>query len=205
MPTRRHIRQRLLYFGGSFNPIHRGHLQCALAVANALSFNRIILVPSAMPPHKPGHTDLAPASHRVEMCRLAALENPLLAVDDREVDRAGLSYTIDTVRELRDEGIDPVYWLIGADMLRLLPEWHEPEALIKEVHFLILARPGWSFDWQAMPQAYRHLQDHVVSAPLLDISATDIRQRVKAGQSVGHLVPESVEMYILAQGLYREG
>jgi nicotinate-nucleotide adenylyltransferase len=138
------------------------------------------------------------------MCRLAAAENGLFTVDDREVRRAGPSYTLDTARELRADGIDPVHWMIGADMLRLLPKWHQPEALLKEVDFVIVARPGWTFDWDTMPPAFRHLQSHVVIAPLIDISATDIRARARAKQPIDHLVPKSVARYIEEHKLYQK-
>lgn len=193
-----------LCFGGSFNPIHHGHLICGRAAAEALGFEQILLIPSAQPPHKPGSTDLAAPRHRLEMCRRAVADDPLFAVDDLEMTRTGPSYTIDTARELRRRGWPEVYWLIGADMLRLLPKWHEPQALLREVRFVVLARPGWSFDWETMPPEYRHLEKNVVEAPLLQISATTIRSRVAAGKSIAYLTPQGVGEYVNESGLYRD-
>ncbi len=197
--------QRRLYFGGSFNPVHHGHLTCARAVAEAGGFGRVVLVPSARPPHKPGSTDLANPADRLAMCRLAVAEDPLFDVDDLELARTGPSYTIDTARALRDRGENSVHWLIGADMLIHLPKWHEPEALLREVSFVAMARPGWTFDWRAMPQSYRALRDAVVEAPLIDISATDLRARVARHQSIAFLTPPAVCRYIQDRGLYRTG
>src|SRR5690606_12868952 len=119
-----------LWFGGSFNPIHNGHLICARAVAERAGFDKIVLVPSAQPPHKPDATDLASPQDRATMCRIATQEDPLFAVDDLELTRPGASYTIDTVAELKQRGEQEVNWLIGADMLAILPQWHRPEDLI---------------------------------------------------------------------------
>src|SRR5262245_53440014 len=127
-----------LYYGGSFNPIHNGHLRCSRAVAERLGLSRVWLVPSAQPPHKPADPNLASGPDRLRLCELAAATDPIFGVDDREMRRAGPSYTLTTVRELKSEGVDPVRWLIGADMLRLLPKWHEAETLLNEVHFIIM-------------------------------------------------------------------
>ncbi len=195
--------ERTLYFGGSFNPIHLGHLGCAQAVARARHFEQVVLIPTAQPPHKPGDTSLAPGPDRLALCRLAVEGNALFCVDDREFHRPGPSYTLTTARELRSEGAGPVNWLIGADMLRILPQWHQAEALVAEVNFVILARPGWAFDWQTLPEPFRSLQAHVVQAPLIDISATDIRRRVRQSLPIDALVPAAVAEYIARHGLYR--
>ena len=139
------------------------------------------------------------------MCRLAVVGEPLFDVDDLELTRHGPSYTIETARVLKARGWGDVHWLIGADMVRLLPKWHQPEALLREVHFVVLARPGWSFDWETMPPPYRVLAGNVVEAPLYDLSATQIRRRVAAGNSIAYLTPPSVCNYIRDRGLYRPG
>src|SRR5688500_7443214 len=107
-----------LFFGGSFNPIHVGHLVCARHAAEQIRAGATVLVPSAQPPHKPNATDLAPASHRVRMCQIATQGCENFDVDDLETKRTGPSYTIDTVRELTRRGVGRIHWLIGADMLR---------------------------------------------------------------------------------------
>lgn len=192
-----------LWFGGSFNPIHNGHLICARAVAESAGFHKVVLVPSAQPPHKPGATDLALPEHRATMCRLATQGDSLFAVDDLELTRTGPSYTIDTVAELKQRGETEINWLIGADMLAILPQWHRPEELVRQANLILMARPGWAFDFQSLHPAFRHLEKNIVQAPLIDVSATDIRQRFKAGKSIRYLVPEIAEQYIQERGLYR--
>lgn len=192
-----------LCFGGSFNPIHYGHLVCGQAVARAKDAARLVLIPSATSPHKVGHADMACAADRLAMCKLAIEGNELFEVDDIELHRTGPSYTIDTVRELRrTRGWDAIHWLIGADQVAALPRWHEAAALLDEVNFVVMARPGWSFDWESLPASFRALAGKVVDAPLVDVSATDIRRRLRAGEPVDHLVPPSVAAYIQARGLY---
>ena len=192
-----------LCFGGSFNPIHCGHLICARTAAERLGFERVVLIPSSQPPHKPAATDLAEAAHRVRMCELAVQGVGGFEVNDLETKRTGPSYTIDTVRELGRQGWSKVSWLIGADMLQNLPTWREPQALLREVDFVVMARPGWSFDWETLPEPFRVLRERVVETPLVDISATEIRQRVRAGLPIEFLTPELVARYIQQHGLYR--
>ena len=194
---------RKLCFGGSFNPIHHAHLLCARAVAEARGYDRVVLIPSAVPPHKLRATELAPPRHRLEMCRLAVEGDNLFEVDDIELTRDGPSYTVETARELRRRGWTHVAWLIGADMVSILPQWHEPLALLREVELVVMARPGWSFHWEALPQPYQVLRDRVVEAPLVDISATMVRRRVAAGLSVRYLTPDRVAEYVAANRLYR--
>lgn len=191
-----------LHFGGSFNPPHLGHLICARAVAEARGFGQVVLLPSSQPPHKPGDTSLAPAVDRLAMCRLAVADDPLFAVDDLEIRRDGPSYTIDTVRLLRQRQ-ERVCWLIGADMAAILPQWRQSQELLEEVEFVLMARPGWAFDWGKLPEPYRKLRHHVVAAPLIEISATDIRRRIAAGLPIRYLVSPAVEQYIEQHGLYR--
>ena len=192
-----------LCFGGSFNPIHNGHLGCAQAVATARGYERVLLIPSAQPPHKPDNGELASAADRLAMCRLATAQSPLFSVDDIEMRRDAPSFTIDTVAALKARGIDPVHWLIGADMLMFLPRWHRPLDLLREVHFVVMARPGWPIDWSTLPPEYQQLRDHVVPVPAIDVSATEIRRRVSRGERIDHLVPPPVANYIAQHGLYR--
>jgi nicotinate-nucleotide adenylyltransferase len=191
-----------LCFGGSFNPIHLGHLVCAQAVAQKAGYDRVRLIPSGQPPHKIDAT-LVSSADRLAMCRLVATENNLFEVDDIETRRAGPSFTIDTAQELRDRGFKRIDWLIGADMLLYLPKWHRPLDLLREVNFIIMARPGWTLDWSSLPAEYRHLKDHVIEAPLIEIGATDIRARVARDEPIDHLVPPAVARYIADHGLYR--
>ena len=192
-----------LCFGGSFNPIHNGHVICARAVAEQLDFDRVLLIPSAHPPHKLAAADLAPAADRLGMCLSVAADDPLFQVSDFEIRRGGPSYTIDTVRQLKDGGMKSVNWLIGADMMNYLPKWHEPLRLLEEVNFVVIARPGEEFAWSSLPDAFQALRAKVVEAPQVDVSATDIRRRVRAGEAIDSLVPSPVARYIEAHRLYR--
>lgn len=200
--VRRDIIMSTLCFGGSFNPIHNGHLACARAVAEARGFGRVLLIPNGQPPHKGGAADLAEGKHRLAMCEGVAAEEGLFAVDDLEMRRNGPSYTIDTVRELERRGFGRVNWLIGADMLNELPKWGKAGELIQKVGFLIVARPGFEFDWARLPQSFQGLRQCVVEAPRVDVSASEIRSRVRAGEGIGELVPAVVERYIREHRLY---
>jgi nicotinate-nucleotide adenylyltransferase len=193
---------RVLCCGGSFNPIHHGHLICARAVAESQGFERIVLIPSARPPHKVISPGFASPEDRLAMCRLAVEGSPLFEVDDIEIRRTGPSYTIDTVRELTARGWPAVHWMIGADMARFLPQWHEPAALMREAKLVVIARPGWEFDWESFSPEFRGLAQNVANAPLIDISATQIRARVAAGKSIEYLTPPAVAAYIRERGLY---
>jgi nicotinate-nucleotide adenylyltransferase len=113
------------------------------------------------------------------------------------------SFTLQTARELKHRGNDPIHWLIGGDMALFLPQWRQPLDLLKEVTFVVMARPGWTIDWSKLPAEYHSLRDNIVEAPLIDISASDIRRRVAAGQSIDYLTPPGVCDYIRNRGLYR--
>ena len=191
-----------LCFGGSFNPLHVGHLATARAVAEAMGFDRVALIPSARPPHKAAAAEMAEACHRLTMCQLVSRNDAFFEVEDIELSREGPSYTIDTALALKKRGWGEVAWLIGADMVPFLPTWHRPEQLLQEVRFVIAQRPGHVIDWGALPPAFQSLRAQVVTAPLLEISASDIRQRVRAGKSIRYLVPPEVERYVSEQRLY---
>ena len=198
---------KTLCLGGSFNPIHHGHLICARSVAEIAGFEKILLIPSGQPPHKTQATDLAEASDRLNMCKLAigsaaATSSVFFDVSDIEIARPGPSYTIDTVRQMYKLGISPIHWLIGGDMLNFLPNWHQPAALLKEVQFLIMARPGVAIEWDKLSAEFIPLKKNLVEAPRIDISSSDIRRRVQTGLSIDYLTPPAVVDYITARNLY---
>jgi len=192
-----------LYFGGSFNPIHHGHLLCSRAVAESRGYDRVILVPSATPPHKLNCATLAGSEERVAMARGAIGPDALFDVSTIEIKRTGPSYTLDTARQLAAETGGPVHWLIGADMLLYLPQWHLVDDLLREVTFIVMQRPGWTMDWDTLAPKYRFLQQNLVEAPLISLSATEIRARVSAGKSIRFFTPDAVCDYISGHGLYR--
>ncbi|HZK82664.1 MAG TPA: nicotinate (nicotinamide) nucleotide adenylyltransferase [Humisphaera sp.] len=194
---------RKLILGGSFNPIHHGHLACSRAVAEAMGFDRITLIPTAQSPHKPESASMADSAHRIAMLRVAIAGDASFEVDELELSRTGPSYTIDTVGELAARGESPIHWLIGADMLIYLPRWHRIDELLTQVNFIIMARPDCPIDWSQLPAKFQYLKSEVVAAPLISISATDIRARVARGLSIRYLTPDSVCDYIDRNGLYR--
>jgi nicotinate-nucleotide adenylyltransferase len=190
-------------FGGTFNPIHHGHLLCARAAAEAAGFKTVVLLPTGVPPHKTDQAAIASPRDRLEMCRLAIADVPGFEVDDREVRQSGPSYTILTARQLKQEGWTEVSWLIGSDMLNMLPRWHQAQALLAEVRFIVMARPGTEFAWSTLPPAFQALRQNVVQVPQIDISGTEIRCRVAAGLPIDFLCPPTVCRYIADHQLYQ--
>jgi nicotinate-nucleotide adenylyltransferase len=193
----------ILHYGGSFDPIHYGHLHCAAAVAAKVGFTEVVLVPGWQSPHKSQGGNGASADDRLAMCKLAATFDPIFKVDDLEIRRGGPSFTIDTVRALRAIGLTEVNWLIGADQLLALPRWREPESLVAEANLWVMLRPGYPIDWSKLPGWLTPLRRNVVNIPQIDISATDIRNRVQRGESIDAQVPGDVARYIEQRGLYR--
>jgi nicotinate-nucleotide adenylyltransferase len=193
----------ILCLGGSFNPIHHGHLICSRAAAEVAGYQQLALIPSNHPPHKAGELAPADAQHRAAMCRLAVVGSNLFTVDDCELHRPGPSYTIDTAKALLDSGWTTVNWLIGSDSLPALATWHRAEELVELVTFKVMLRPGVTVDWKSLPIPFRRLEEQVILTPRIDISATDIRHRLAAGRSIDYLVPPAVAEYIRVNGLYR--
>lgn len=201
--------KKTLCLGGSFNPIHHGHLLCARSVAETAGYERVLLIPSGQPPHKPASNDLATPLHRLAMTQLASSLTKLDAsgvqwdVSDVEIVQNGPSYTIQTVRWLKQHGWDQVHWLIGADMLNYLPKWHLAAELVQEAHLVVMARPGVDLGWDQLPASFQSLRGNVMEAPQIDISSTRIRQRIREGKSIRYLTPDSVIDYIEKHQLYR--
>jgi nicotinate-nucleotide adenylyltransferase len=201
--------QRLALFGGSFNPIHNGHLIIARNIGEQLQLGRIVFLPSASPPHKPAGV-LAPAQHRAEMVKLAIAGEPLFDFDDYDLTREGPSYTVDTVAHFRQElGLDvALHWIIGADTVAELANWYRVRALVDSCRIVIAARPGWDhIDFDALrtrlgEEQIASLRAGMVDTPRIDIGATDIRHRVRNRRSIRYLVPGTVASYIADRGLY---
>lgn len=195
-----------LHFGGSFNPVHRAHLACSLAAAKAGAFERVVLIPSHQPVLKARAYDLAPAEHRVAMLMLAceSMKSTSVAfdIDLLELHRQGPTYTIDTVVALGATPTAKIDWLIGADQLLNLHRWHRYDELLTLTQFWVMQRPGYPIDWSAVDAKARTLKDHVVPIPQLDISATQIRERIRAGESIAEFVPQSVREYIERHHLF---
>ncbi len=201
--------QRIGLYGGSFDPIHHGHLIAARSIAERLELCRVVLIPSARPPHKRDWI-LSDASHRLSMAKLAVAGDGLLEVSDVEMHRSGPSYTIDTVAEFRrhlGSGVELI-WIIGADSLPELPTWHRIAELVKQVRIVTATRPGWkppamdSLTAAVGPDAAKSLLEDCIETPAIDISSTDIRARVAAGRSVRYLTPPEVASYIVQHRLF---
>ncbi|MCK6457129.1 MAG: nicotinate-nucleotide adenylyltransferase [Phycisphaerae bacterium] len=201
---------RIGLYGGSFNPIHFGHLISARSVAEQCGLDRVLLIPAAMPPHK-NLPDLAPAADRLAMVRLAVEGDGQFDVSDVELRREGPSYTIDTIAALRaDWGPSGEFvWIIGADSLPELATWSRAMQLVETVRIVAARRPGWAEpDLTALRRVLgdanvERLRKDVIPTPAIEISATDIRMRIAAGRSVRYLLPDRVIEYIEARGLYR--
>lgn len=201
---------RVGLFGGSFNPIHHGHLILARAAAESLGLLRVVFLPSRQPPHKADRT-LLDANHRAEMVKLAIEDEPLFEFSDLDLIRSGPCYTFDTVmRFQRDfgEGVE-LCWIIGADSLAELCGWHRAEELVDACRIVTARRPGWDdIDWTQIersfgPERVARLRDNVVDTPRIEISSTNIRERIRSGKSIRFLVPPAVSDYVRLQGLYR--
>lgn len=197
MPT-----SSLLLLGGTFDPIHNGHLIVSRAVAEAVGCTGVLLIPAAQSPHKQGVTSPTPASHRLELLKIAIEGNTFFGISELELKRPSPSYTYDTVESLLQQGWRNLTWMIGADQLLALPKWHRAAELVQKVRFVIAARPGWQCDFLSLPTPFCDLADSVVNVPVVEISSTQIRQRVSEGKSIRYLVPDGVEDYILANKLY---
>jgi len=200
----------ILLFGGTFDPIHNGHLIVARAVAEQLAVEKVILIPSAVPPHKMDQ-QISPAADRLQMAQLAVSEDYLFEVSDCELHRSGPSYTLETVlhfRQLCGPAVQ-LFWLIGADTISDLPGWYKIADLLEHCTIVTAARPGCEMnDWHLLgdklssPQI-QQLKKHVLKTPLIEISATEIRRRVMQNQSIKNLVPPAVNDYIVSSGLYQ--
>ena len=204
-------RRQIVVLGGTFDPVHNGHLIIAHAVAKRRGFKRVTLMPAASPPHKPPTSALA--ADRLAMLRLAIEGDDLFEVCEIELQRTGQSYTIDTIEALRARhGKDAeIHWIIGADMLADLPKWRRAADVVAAARIVVAARAPWQqrleetfreFERHFDAEQIRGLRDGVVDTPLVDISSTEIRRRVAAGQSIGGLAPAAVCDYIQREGLY---
>jgi nicotinate-nucleotide adenylyltransferase len=196
-------------FGGTFDPIHVGHLSVAQQVTGRLGLTEMILVPAGRPPHK-NQRAFASAADRLAMVALAIGGLARLSVSDCEIRRAGPSYTLDTVREIRTQrGAGHDYWfLIGADTVGELPGWHRIADILKEVSFAVAARPGFPPAFEPVEKrlgekAGSLLRKAVVEVDPCDVSSTYIRRRIAAGEDISGLVRTAVADYIFSKGLYR--
>ncbi|MDL2273555.1 nicotinate (nicotinamide) nucleotide adenylyltransferase [Oscillospiraceae bacterium OttesenSCG-928-G22] len=200
--------ERIGLFGGTFNPPHLGHVQSVEYARRELGLSRILVVPAGIPPHKALPFDTAPPEDRLTMTKLAFSGLDFCDVSDMELTRGGTSYTVDTLWELHERDSDAVITLlVGGDMFLSLHTWFKPEELFALASIGVFSRKASE---QAEIKAHAgFLMErfgatvHIIDAPVLEISSTELRLRVRSGGSVEGLLPESVKEYILHKGLYR--
>ncbi len=205
---------KVAIYGGSFDPVHWGHLWVAQACGEQLDLDQVLFVPAATSPLKPGGA-VASSAQRLMMLQLAiggmsSTDRPQLLIDQRELHRGGTSYTLDTVAELqRERPDDEFFLLIGSDAFAEIRHWHRPEELLQRVTPVVFHRGGGSpVDWSVLdslvsPERAERIQAAAVTLPLIELSSSDIRQRVASGRSIRFLVPHAVAAFIQAESLYR--
>jgi nicotinate-nucleotide adenylyltransferase len=190
--------------GGTFDPIHVGHLAIAEEAREALSLDLVLFVPAGQPPHKPAGA-VTPVEHRFAMVELAIADNRAFGLSRVEVERPGPSYTIDTVEALARD-TDDLVLILSAETFAELPSWHEPERLFDAARMAVVPREGYPAPdpaWLAEAFPGRAERVDYLEGPRLGLSSTAIRARVAAGRSIRYLVPDMVEAYILDKQLYR--
>lgn len=196
---------RIGVLGGTFDPIHCGHLVIAEDARTYLHLEKVLFVPAYQPPHKPKDS-YSPFEHRVRMIDLAITGNPRFVLSLIEADRPGPSYTVDTLRDLQAElGPDvELYFIIGMDSLANILTWHKPAELPKLCRIVVAERAGYQVDLAALEEALPGLRDslELIDTPELSISSTDLQQRVQRGLSIRYQVPPAVEEYIYEHKLY---
>ena len=191
--------QSIAVFGGSFDPVHNGHVMIARSALAELELDRLIVMPAAQSPFKPDQT-LAPAAARMEMLRAAFSGEPEIEISSWELDRGGVSYSIETLRALAAEHPEAqLFYLIGADHVATLPQWREADALAAAATFVVVPRPGAPEEAFPQPFSGRYLQGKPMA-----ISASEIRTRLRAGRSVANFVPPPVAQLLNSMQIYSE-
>ncbi|WP_442907530.1 nicotinate-nucleotide adenylyltransferase [Kineococcus sp. G2] len=194
-------RPRLGVMGGTFDPIHHGHLVAASEVAARFDLDEVVFVPTGRPWQK-SRRDIAPAEHRYLMTVIATASNPRFTVSRIDVEREGFTYTIDTLRELHQLRPDAdLFFITGADALAQILQWKDVAELWSLAHFVGVSRPGHALSDDGLPLDGVSL----LEVPALSISSTDCRRRVAGGLPVWYLVPDGVVQHITKHGLYRDG
>lgn len=187
---------KLGILGGTFNPVHSGHLILAEEAREKLNLDKVVFMPTYLPPHK-DRSDIASALDRYKMIKIAIKGNNHFAVSDLEIKRQGRSYTIDTVREFKkNHPKDELYFITGSDLLTYLAEWKDLSEILKIVKFVVATRPGYPLD---------KIPDYIstVSIRAVDISGFEVREASRAKKSFRYLVPEGVYNFIIKRNLYK--
>ena len=202
--------ERVGIIGGTFDPVHYAHLAIAEEVYHALKLARVLFVPAGQPPHKPEQR-ITPTQHRVAMLKLAISSNPHFSLSLVDAQRAGPSYTVDTLRLLRDEwGPNAeLYFVIGGDSLKDLSTWHDPAGILAQATIVALMRPGHADvgeEREKLAARLPGIEQRLITleGPRMDISSTELRQRAAEGRPIRYQTPDAVEDYIRQHGLYRK-
>jgi nicotinate-nucleotide adenylyltransferase len=200
-------RVKIGVIGGTFDPIHYGHLIIAEEARVKVGLAKVIFIPAGNPPHKL-RRPYSPAHHRYKMVELAIASNPYFEISPIEINRPGPSYSVDTMAILREE-MGPnveLYFIMGVDSLAGILTWHKPEELIKLCKIIAVNRPGYGVDIDALNSIIPGIKEQVIfiKAPEIGISSTEIQQRVREGLPIRYLVPPEVERYIYENKLYRD-
>jgi nicotinate-nucleotide adenylyltransferase len=197
--TERPRSTRLGVMGGTFDPIHNGHLVAASEVAARFGLDEVVFVPTGQPTFKQDQDVTAP-EHRYLMTVIATASNPRFTVSRVDVDRSGVTYTVDTLRDLKNERPDAeLFFITGADAIAQILTWKDAEELFSMAQFVAVTRPGHALSIDGLPGD----RVHVLEVPALAISSTDVRARERAGQPVWYLVPDGVVQHIAKHRLYR--
>jgi nicotinate-nucleotide adenylyltransferase len=208
---------RIAILGGTFNPVHYGHLRAAEELRELLELSRVLFIPVCLPPHK-GDGEVIDAMDRLEMVRLAVKDNEFFEVSDMEIKRGGRSFTIDTLEELKNVETTVI---VGADSFNEITTWRAYEKLFTVADFAVVPRPGYQekkmeealpvelaekFCYDEKLKAYVSTYGHkvrFVDTTLFDISSSEIRRRIRTGLSIKYLVPPAVEEYVMEKGIYK--
>lgn len=200
------IASRVGIFGGTFDPPHLGHLIVAELARDALQLDTVYFMPAGKPPHKYRSAPSA-GRHRVAMLERAIADNPAFDILTIEVESERISYTADTLETLRRTMFthgETLYFIMGGDSLAYFHTWRDPQRILCQAHLAVIARPGWTIDLETLethlPEARGRVE--IVNAPLIEISSSDIRRRVREGRTIRYFVPDSVAEYIYTHHLY---
>jgi nicotinate-nucleotide adenylyltransferase len=197
------VGRRLGVMGGTFDPIHYGHLTTAEEALGQFSLDEVVFVPTGMPWMKE-ERDVSPAEHRYLMTVIATASNPRFRVSRIEIDREGPTYTVETLRTLAAENLDAeLYFITGADAMLEIFEWKDTDEVLSLAHFIAATRPGYDLTRFEALTPTRHPNVSLMNIPALAISSTDLRERVHGGRPIRYLVPEGVKSYIEKAALYR--
>ncbi len=213
-------KRRIGLFGGTFNPIHLGHLRGAEEIWEAFQLEEVIFIPSSIPPHKVTEKVIE-AEHRLEMVRLATRSNSHFSASDVELSRPGKSYSIDTIRFFRKRGLDALFFILGSDAFVEIETWKECQNLFSICNFIVMVKPGTQrnslfspipealmtgFRYDERERVWIHLSGHRIyfkEISFLDISSTKVRELIEKGRSARYLIPDEVAAYVQNLGLYR--